>query len=39
MLRALNALQGARYIDIAEGRPSQEAFTYGWFLHRVGGLS
>jgi len=39
MLRALNALQGARYIAIAEGRPSQEAFTYGWFLHRVGELS
>jgi lysozyme family protein len=36
LLRALNAQQGARYIDIAEGRASQEAFVHGWFLHRVG---
>lgn len=39
LLRALNAQQGARYIEIAEARPSQEAFVHGWFLHRVGGLS
>ena len=36
MFRALNSLQGSRYIGIAEGRKSQEAFTFGWFLHRVG---
>jgi lysozyme family protein len=35
LLRALNCLQGARYIDIAEARPSQEAFVHGWLLHRV----
>lgn len=35
LLRALNAQQGSRYIEIAEGRPSQEAFVHGWFLHRV----
>lgn len=36
LCRMLNALQGARYIEIAEGRASQEAFVHGWFLHRVG---
>lgn len=36
LLRALNAQQGVRYIEIAEGRPTQEAFVHGWFLHRVG---
>ena len=35
LLRALNAQQGARYIELAEARPSQEAFVHGWFLHRV----
>jgi lysozyme family protein len=35
MLTALNCLQGGRYIDIAEGNESQEAFTYGWLLNRV----
>lgn len=35
LVRALNAQQGDRYLQIAEGRPSQEAFTFGWFLHRV----
>jgi hypothetical protein len=34
-VRALNAQQGERYLEIAEGRASQEAFTFGWFLHRV----
>lgn len=33
--RALNALQGARYVEISEARPANEAFTYGWFLRRV----
>jgi lysozyme family protein len=36
MLRALNALQGTRYIEIAEGRPENESFVYGWFAQRVG---
>lgn len=35
MLSALNALQGARYIEIAEKNPSQEAFEFGWFANRV----
>lgn len=35
LLRALNAQQAMRYIEIAEARPSQEAFVHGWLLHRV----
>lgn len=36
LMRALNCLQGTRYIEIARARPSQEAFVYGWLAHRVG---
>lgn len=35
LLKALNCLQGARYIEIAEHRPSQEAFVFGWLRERV----
>lgn len=35
LLRALNAQQAVRYIELAEARPSQEAFVHGWLLHRV----
>lgn len=35
MLRALNCLQGARYIELARGRPKNEAFLYGWLRTRV----
>ncbi len=35
LLAAMNCLQGARYIAIAKGRPSQEAFTWGWMRNRV----
>lgn len=35
LYRMLNALQGARYVEIVEGRPSSERFAFGWFLHRV----
>lgn len=35
LLRALNAQQAMRYIELAEARPSQEAFVHGWLLHRV----
>ena len=27
---------GERYIALAERRPSQEAFLYGWLANRVG---
>lgn len=36
LLKAVDALQGARYISIAESNPSQRAFVYGWLDHRVG---
>lgn len=35
MLAALNALQGEFYIDLAERRPKDEAYAYGWLLNRV----
>lgn len=35
MVKALNCLQGERYIDIAEKRPANEAFVYGWLRSRV----
>ncbi len=35
MLRALNALQGEFYVELAERREKDETFIYGWFLHRV----
>jgi len=35
LVRALNAQQGVRYIELAEARPSQESFVHGWLLHRV----
>ncbi len=35
ILRALNALQGAFYVELAERREKDETFVFGWFLHRV----
>ena len=35
LLRALNALQGAFYIGLAESTPKDERFVYGWLLNRV----
>jgi len=35
LLRALNSLQGARYITLAEQRVKDERFIFGWFLNRV----
>lgn len=35
LLKALNVLQGAFYIDLARGRPKDEAFVYGWLANRV----
>ena len=32
---ALNCLQGARYVRIAEGSPNSEKFIYGWLKNRV----
>lgn len=36
LLKALNSLQGSRYIEIAEARGRNESFVFGWFEHRVG---
>jgi lysozyme family protein len=35
LVEALNCLQGAFYTDLAERRPKDEAFTFGWFANRV----
>lgn len=35
LVRALNCLQGARYIELAEGRPANEDFVFGWLKNRV----
>jgi lysozyme family protein len=39
LLTALNALQGARYIELAEGRAANESFLYGWLHARVGAVA
>ena len=36
LLRALDTLQGERYIRLAERRPANEAFLYGWLANRIG---
>jgi lysozyme family protein len=35
LIKAMNALQGERYIVLAEKRPANEAFVYGWLKSRV----
>lgn len=35
LLKALNGLQCERYIDLAERRPANESFVYGWIKERV----
>lgn len=35
LLKGLNALQGAQYVKIAEGRQASEDFLYGWLRARV----
>jgi lysozyme family protein len=35
LLRVLNSLQGAFYVDLAERREKDKSFIYGWFKHRV----
>ena len=36
LLRALEALQGEHYLRLAERRPANEAFLYGWLANRIG---
>ena len=35
MLKAVEALQGARYIELAEKRSANEAFLFGWLDKRI----
>jgi len=35
LLKALNCLQGAAYIELAERREKDERFVYGWLRNRV----
>jgi lysozyme family protein len=35
LLAAMNCQQGDRYLDIIDRSPSQEAFGWGWFRHRI----
>jgi len=36
LLKAIEALQGERYLELAERRPANEAFLYGWLANRLG---
>lgn len=36
LLKAVEALQGERYLKLAETRPANEAFLYGWLANRIG---
>jgi lysozyme family protein len=38
LLRALEALQGEWYLRLAERRPANEAFLYGWLANRLGSI-
>jgi lysozyme family protein len=35
LLRAMNCLQGAHYVNLCLAREKDERFVYGWFLNRV----
>jgi lysozyme family protein len=37
--KAIDGLQAARYVEIAENSSSQESFAYGWLASRVGVLA
>lgn len=36
LVKAMEALQGERYLQLAERRPANEAFLYGWLANRLG---
>jgi lysozyme family protein len=36
LVKAVDALQGERYLALAERRPADEAFLYGWLANRIG---
>ena len=35
LLKALNCMQGTRYIELAEKREKDEEFVYGWLANRI----
>ncbi len=35
LVKAVDALQGERYLSLAERRPQNEAFLYGWLAERI----
>ena len=35
LVKAVDALQGERYLSLAERRPANEAFLYGWLAARI----
>ena len=35
LIKAVDALQGERYLALAERRPANEAFLYGWLANRL----
>lgn len=35
LLKAVNSLQGAYYVGLAESNPSQSRFVFGWLTNRV----
>lgn len=35
LVEALNCMQGAFYTELAERRPKDEAFAFGWFANRI----
>ena len=39
LLKAIEALQGERYLRLAEQRPANEPFLYGWLANRIGEAS
>lgn len=36
LLKVIEAQQGERYLTLAESRPANEAFLYGWLANRIG---
>ena len=36
LVRTLDCLQGAHYVELSERREKDERFLYGWMRHRVG---
>jgi len=38
MVKALDALQGAFFVQIAKAREANQDFIFGWFAHRIGNV-